>query len=440
MGVNPIFNRKAEEAVIGSVLINPDAYYTVEFLKPEHFHIHRHQWAWASICRLMEACTPIDLLTVADDLERHGKLAEVGGSAQLTAFVSQVENSLNVGSYARIVEGDAIRRKMLVAAERIAALASDQQKPVSEALADAEGLVAGLELASDGRSATHLAELLIDTIADTRARSEAPRAVWGLSTGLPKLDRETGGFHPGEIVYLAGPPNVGKTWCALGWAIALGSQAPGMFVSLEMRKEAIARRLLSGMSKVPTRDLKTGFVRDEQFTLLNDAVQKSEQHNVFIEDGNCDTQKLATMLRWARREHGIRWFILDYALLLQDPGDEIEKSSNISANMKRIVNELGLAGVVLHSVVKTGMGGEEPRMSDQRGSGQAIHDADVQLFLTKVSDNDDAARSVLPEHRKRMATLYCTKGRELEDPNFKITLVRQGQSPFFGEYADEPRY
>src|SRR3990167_10333708 len=141
---------------------------------------------------------------------------------------------------------------MLAAAHRIANLASDQQKPVSEALADAEGLVAGLELASDGRSATHLAELLIDTIADTRARSEAPRAVWGLSTGLPKLDRETGGFHPGEIVYLAGAPNVGKTWCALGWAIALGSQAPGMFVSLEMRKEAIARRLLFRISNFPT--------------------------------------------------------------------------------------------------------------------------------------------------------------------------------------------
>ncbi|MCE7861290.1 MAG: replicative DNA helicase, partial [Chloroflexi bacterium CFX2] len=98
-------SREAEEAVVGAVLINPEVYYDIaQFLSPDDFYIHRNRWIWEAFIRLHEARTPIDLLTLSEDLERTGQLNEIGGSAYLTSLINQVPTSLNAESYGRIVE------------------------------------------------------------------------------------------------------------------------------------------------------------------------------------------------------------------------------------------------------------------------------------------------------------------------------------------------
>ncbi len=117
-------SREAEEAVIGAVLINPEAYYDVaQFLQADDFYIHRHRWIWEAFTRLHERRVPVDFLTVSEELDQLGQLAEVGGPAYLTALINNVPTSLHAEAYGRIVEETAIRRRMLSAANEIAKLA-----------------------------------------------------------------------------------------------------------------------------------------------------------------------------------------------------------------------------------------------------------------------------------------------------------------------------
>src|SRR3990172_4916116 len=135
-------SREAEEAVVGAVLINPEVYYDVaQFLAAEDFYIHRHKWIWEAFTSLHEQRIPVDLLTVAEELDRIGQLAEIGGPAYLTALVNQVPSSLNAESYGRIVEGHSIRRKMINAANQIASLAYNEENVVDTVMDEAEKAV-----------------------------------------------------------------------------------------------------------------------------------------------------------------------------------------------------------------------------------------------------------------------------------------------------------
>ncbi len=429
-------SREAEEAVLGCVFINPHCLYELApFLKTHHFYIHRHGWIWDTFLALDGRRVPIDLLTVADELDRHGKLAEVGGPAYLTSLVNQVPTSVNAEHYGRIVASHAARRSMLQAANKIASLAYDEAKPIEECIGDAVSETSSLEILGNSSDFVNMGDLLSDVYDEVQERSKDPKEVWGLATGLPKFDKKTGGLQLGELTYLAGSPGVGKTWLDLAWAMELGKQEPGALISLEMKRNSIGRRVLSGVTGVSTRAMKSGFMSESDWQPLNNAIDKYHGFPVWIDDSSYDTARLRSTLAWLKREKGIRWFILDYALLMLDSGkDETEQSKLISANMKRIVHDLNICGVVLHSVTKVGMDGDEPKMGDQRGSGQAIHDADVQLFLTKLYEKDPDVSSLTPDQKARMATLWCSKGRELEESKFKLHLVRKGTSPFWCEY------
>src|SRR5512136_280386 len=135
-------SREAEEAVLGAVLINPEAYYDVaHFLKADDFYIHRHRWIWETFTRLHERRIPIDNLTVTEELGQLGQLAEVGGPAYLASLIGNVPTSLHAEAYGRIVEETSIRRRMLAAANDIAKLAYQQETGVDTVMNEAEKAV-----------------------------------------------------------------------------------------------------------------------------------------------------------------------------------------------------------------------------------------------------------------------------------------------------------
>src|SRR4030065_1885360 len=132
-------SREAEDAVLGAVLINPEAYYDVaSFLRADDFYIHRHRWIWETLPRLHERRVPIDFLTVNEELSQTGQLAEAGGPAYLTALINNVPTSLHAEAYGRIVEQTAIRRRMLTAANEIAKLAYQEETGLDAVMDDAE--------------------------------------------------------------------------------------------------------------------------------------------------------------------------------------------------------------------------------------------------------------------------------------------------------------
>jgi replicative DNA helicase len=205
-------SREAEEAVIGSVLINPEAYYDVaSFLRADDFYIHRHRWIWETFSRLHERRVPIDFLTVSQELDQQGQLAEVGGPAYLTALVNNVPTSLHAEAYGHLVEETAIRRRMLAAANDIAKLAYQQENSVESVMDEAEKAVFSVSERRTTRDLRSIREVLseyydrIDQLAGRDLES------MGVPTGFVDLDRLLGGLQPSDLLIVAGRPGSGKT-------------------------------------------------------------------------------------------------------------------------------------------------------------------------------------------------------------------------------------
>ena len=154
-------NREAEEATIGSVLIDPFALRTLAFLNPEDFYIVKHRWIWEAFLSLSKKGLEVDLVTVSDEMERAGNLADAGGPAYLTSLVNQVPSALNADNYGRVVQEYSVRRKMIDAANETAKLAFDTETNIVTAHAEARRR---LDAAYNGNEAD------FDTIRDLASR------------------------------------------------------------------------------------------------------------------------------------------------------------------------------------------------------------------------------------------------------------------------------
>src|SRR5688572_28950017 len=133
---------EAEEAVLGCVLINPEAYFEVApILHPDDFYLHKHRWIWEAFVGLHDQRLPIDIITVAEELERHNQLGEVGGSAYLTRLINSVPTSLHAEAYGRLVEQEALRRRLLEAATQVAKLAYEEGRDIAEVVNEAEAAI-----------------------------------------------------------------------------------------------------------------------------------------------------------------------------------------------------------------------------------------------------------------------------------------------------------
>ena len=205
-------SREAEEAVIGAVLINPDAYYDVaQFLQANDFYIHRHKWIWEVFNRLHERRTPIDLLTVSEELDQLNQLAEVGGPAYLTALINNVPTSLHAEAYGRIVEETSIRRRMLTAANEIAKLAYQQENSIESVMDEAEKSVFGVSERRMTRDLQTIQQVLSDYYDRIDQLASRGDEFYGVPTGFIDLDKLLSGLQPSDLLIVAGRPGMGKT-------------------------------------------------------------------------------------------------------------------------------------------------------------------------------------------------------------------------------------
>jgi replicative DNA helicase len=290
---------------------------------------------------------------------------------------------------------------------------------------------------STGHQISNLTPVLRTLYDEVEQRSKNPTDVWGIPTGFPRMDKETGGQHLGEMTIIAAEPGFGKTWLCLGFAYELAKTVPGAFFSLEMPDKSIARRLISGVGKVNSRNLRTGRMQEDDWSKFVATISELETLPFYLDGRARDTSGLRSSLLRLKREQGIQWFILDYMQLLTDEGkDDNERTKKIGRELKLICVDLELAGIVINSVNKQGMdksGREARAKSNMSGSGQTIHDADNIFFLTDFEPENQTFYSA--EQKARMATLWCMKGREYDSPKFYIHLTRRKDSPFWGELS-----
>jgi replicative DNA helicase len=406
--------REAEEAVLGSVLLNAEVYFEIaHLLTPDDFFLHRNRWIWEAFTRLQEQRLPIDILTVSEELERQDRLSEAGGPAYLTALINNVPTTLHAVAYARLVEESATRRRLLGAANDIARLAYAADSPIEDIVNDAEKAVFGV---SERRLTHQLAPIRqvlsefydrIDYLA--RHRDETI----GVPTGFIDLDRLLGGMQPSDLLIIAGRPGQGKSGFCLSAAknaAQLYKKHVAMF-SLEMSNEQLVQRLLAQETGIDSQRLRLGDVHDQEWPLFTQAVSALSETQIYLDDTPALTPlQLHTKCRRLHMEVGLDLVIVDYLQLMsgdQASENRVQEVSSITRNLKVLARELKLpvlAAAQLSRAVEQ-RADKHPLLSDLRESGSLEQDADVVLFIYRPDQYEsdtlrqNVAEIIVAKHR-----------------------------------------
>ena len=386
-------NREAEEATIGSVLIDPFALRTLAFLNPEDFYIVKHRWIWEAFLSLSKKGLEVDLVTVSDEMERAGNLADAGGPAYLTSLVNQVPSALNADNYGRVVQEYSVRRKMIDAANETAKLAFDTETNIVTAHAEARRK---LDAAYNGNEADFdtirdLASRDYDRV-DARAKGESDDVI---PTGFYDLDAMLdGGMRGGNIILWAGRPGMGKTAGMLDIALyaALAHKKKVATFSLEMSNEQITRRLVCKFG-VSMSSVRTGRMKETEWPLYTHAVDCLAQTEIFMNDiSDIMPNQIRAKCHGLKSRHGLDLVVVDYIGLMGNGGMENrnQELSYISRELKKTARELNvpfLVGAQLNREIEKRTD-KRPMLSDLRDSGSLEQDADIVAFLHRPNEAD----------------------------------------------------
>jgi replicative DNA helicase len=383
-------SREAEEAVIGAILINPEAYYDVaQFLLADDFYIHRHRWVWDAFNRLHEQRTPIDFLTVTEELDQMEQLAEVGGPAYLTALINNVPTSLHAEAYGRVVEETAVRRRMLEAANQIAKMAYKEDTGIDEVMNAAEKAIFGVSERRLTRDLQPIQQVLSDYYDRIDYLMRRGEDTFGVPTGFIDLDRLLGGMQPSDFLLIAGRPGMGKTAFMLSAAknAAQTHKKHVAIFSLEMANEQVVQRLIAQETGIDTHHLRTGKLNEDEWPLFAHAIEVLGDTRIFLDDTPGLTPlQLRTKCRRLHLEYRIDLVLVDYLQLMSGGlriENRVQEVSYISRNMKMLARELNvpvLAAAQLSRAIEQ-RADKEPQLSDLRESGSLEQDADVVMFI-----------------------------------------------------------
>ena len=407
-------NREAEEAVVGAVLINPEAYLDLaQFLQPDDFYIVRHRWIWEAFARLHEKRVPLDFLTISEELESAGQLAEIGGPAYLTALLNQVPTSLHAEAYGHMVEAAAIRRRLLTSANQIATLAYNEQESIENVIEGAEKSIFNVSERRLKKDMLPISTVLSSYYDRIRELSKRPEDIFGVPTGFIDLDRMLTGLQPSDLVIIAGRPGQGKSGFLLSAAknAALLHKKNVAIFSLEMSNEQVVQRLLAQETGIDSQRLRNGKLKDDEWSLLNHAVEVLGDTHIYLDDTPAITPlSLRTRCRRLHMEFGLDLIILDYIQLMGgDMRNEnrVQEVSYISRNLKALARELNvpvLAAAQLSRAVEQRTD-KRPVLSDLRESGSIEQDADIVMFIyrpdqyEKDTAKNNVAEIIVAKHR-----------------------------------------
>lgn len=408
------FDRQAEEAVLGAILINPEVYFDVaHFLSPEDFFLHRNRWIWEAFASLQEQRLPIDILTVSEELERQSKLDDAGGPAYLTTLINNVPSSLHAEAYGQLVEETATRRRLLQAANQVARLAFQASTPIQDVVNDAEKAIFGVS----ERRLAHQLQPIRQTLSEyydridflARHRDET----LGVPTGFIDLDRLLGGMQPSDLLIIAGRPGQGKS----GFCLSIAKNASQIhkkhvaLFSLEMSSEQLVQRLVSQETGIDSQRLRLANLDDDEWPLFTQAVSALSDTQIYLDDTPALTPlQLHTKCRRLHMEVGLDLIIVDYLQLMT--GDtrienRVQEVSYISRNLKALARELKVPLLAAAQLSRAVEARKPPRpiLSDLRESGSLEQDADVVMFIYRPDQYEEdtlkqnIAEIIVSKHR-----------------------------------------
>lgn len=398
---NKLIDLQAEKAVLGSCLIDPGAIIKVaSILAESDFYKSGYQAVFAAMLHLSDQQKPIDSVTLANELERIGKLDEIGSYAGITDLFCDVPTALYIEHYASIVADKSTKRRLMASAEQIAQ-AAFEDKPAEECLDLAEQALLKVSMGKRKRNIESVGTILRDVI-DILGQETTGDMV-GLPTGFAGLDRILGGLQKSDLIYVAGRPGMGKSSWGLNVVQTVAADgAKVAFFSLEMSKRQLTERLLSMETGIDTNRLRNRNIHSDEWVIVMEAANQISHLPIFIDDTS--GVSIDYIRREARRlysEQGLDLIMIDYIGLMSGPTGNKTTSENrnqelgyISRNLKAMARELDVPVVALSQLsraVET-RADKRPMLSDLRDSGNLEQDADVVLFIYRDDYyNEDSA-------------------------------------------------
>ena len=387
----PPYDIDAEEAVIGSLLIDGTAIYKITtFLQHSDFYHEQNQWLYAACLSLYQRNEAINQITVAQELDRQEKLEACGGAAYLSHLVAMVPTALDIEHYAQIVYRLAISRYLISAARQIEAIGYQADPDVDTSLNKAEDILFRLRHGQSSRDFTHIRQVL-DKYFETAVPSETEefQSITQVQSKFTGLDEFLGGFQHSDLIIVAGRPSMGKTSLALNIArnAAVEQGACVALFSLEMAQEPLVLRLLSSESEVNLRQVRFGLHTESDEKRIMDATGILSEASIYIDAS--PHLRVAEMRSKARRlhhEHGVNLIIVDHLGLMQGEGrtdNRVQEISYISRSLKALAREFDIPVMAISQLSRASefRASHKPQLSDLRDSGSIEQDADVVLFI-----------------------------------------------------------
>ncbi|WP_333348171.1 replicative DNA helicase [Microcoleus sp. LAD1_D1] len=386
-------NIEAEEAILGGILIDPEAISRIaELLRPEFFAITAHQVIYRSALGLFLQGQPTDLMTVTTALTDRNQLEQVGGLTKLAQLVDRTVSAVNIDQYAVLVEDKYQRRKLIEAGNNIVQLGYETAVPLETVLDRAEQEIFSITQERPQQDLVSIGETLNQTFQDLENRNEG-LTLPGIPCGFYDLDAMTGGFQRSDLIIVAARPAMGKTaFCTnIAHHIAAGQQKlPVAVFSLEMSKEQLVQRILSSEAKIESNRLRSGRISQNEWEPISTAIGNLSELPLFIDDTpNITVTEIRSKVRRLQAEQGgtLGLVLLDYLQLMEGTSDNrVQELSRITRSLKGLARELNVPIIALSQLSRgvEARTNKRPMMSDLRESGCLTGDSLVMLADTGV--------------------------------------------------------
>ena len=414
----PPHNLEAEQSVLGAILLADTTLYGLvinEGLKPEQFYREQHATIYRAMLRLYEESREIDVLTVTEELKQSGELEQVGGPAMVDALAGAAPAAGNVREYARIVQSNALLRRLLATTQQIQANVWNHEAPARELVEWAERDI--LEVGHDDRQKDFRAvgEVLHDEMDKLHRLSLEHTALTGTPSGFKDLDEITGGFQPGNLIILAARPSMGKSALVTNIAenAALEHGKPVALFSLEMSEAELAQRFVASQARIRGEELRKGRVAENRWPKILEACQRLSDAPLYVDDssdiGILELRAKARRLH-QQSENGLGLIILDYLQLMRADSrieNRVEAVGQMSRGLKILARELEVPVIALSQLSRAveSRTDKRPILSHLRESGNIEQDADLVMFIyrdeyyDRESEREGEADIIIAKHR-----------------------------------------
>jgi len=409
----PPHNLKAEQSVLGSMILDKDAITDVaELIKEEDFYREAHRLIFNGILRLFDKNEPVDMVTLAAELTKMGEFDALGGVEYLSDLTNEGIITSNAKYYAKIVQEKSLLRKLISASSEIIEKGYDLEE-ADQLLDLAEQSIFNISQNKSREGLASIAEILVTTYENIEKAYSSDGTVTGLSTGFIDLDRKTSGLQRSDLILLAARPAMGKTAFALNLCqnVAMKNDASVAIFSLEMAKDQFVQRMLSSEAYVPIHNLKNGILEEDDWSSLTKAMAILGQAKIYVDDPpSLTVMEMRAQCRRLKMERGLDLVMVDYLQLMDGGGKHESRQqeiSYISRSLKSLARELDCPVIALSQLSRAPelRADHRPILSDLRESGAIEQDADIVMFLYRdeyyfpESEKPGIGELIIAKHR-----------------------------------------